>query len=260
MSDLPTDDIVAGLRSLGVQSGDLLLVHSSLSSFGRVEGGAKTVAEALIESVSPGGTAVVPTFNYGMLPYDPRATPSLAGAVTEAFWRLPGAVRSEHPTHAFAAIGPLAEELMSGHGNVHPLGRGSPLWKLWERDAWVLLIGCDQRANSMIHVAEELMDVPYLQRTRVARVLRGNEVTEVTVRRPGCSNGFNVVEEPLRRAGQVREATVGLSRLVLMRAKSIVAAASDLLRRDPAALLCDRPDCDRCAWAQARVAEHARSI
>ncbi len=40
-------DIVAGLRSMGVQPGDLILVHSSLSSFGHVEGGAETVINAL---------------------------------------------------------------------------------------------------------------------------------------------------------------------------------------------------------------------
>ena len=52
MSDVTEQDIVAGIRSLGVQPGDLVLAHTSLKSFGRVEGGAVTVAKALIESVS----------------------------------------------------------------------------------------------------------------------------------------------------------------------------------------------------------------
>lgn len=259
MADVAQHDIVAGIRSLGVGAGDLLLAHSSLKSFGRVEGGAKAVAEALMESVGPEGTVLVPTFNYGTLPYDARSTPSLTGAVTDAFWRLPGAMRSAHPTHAFAAVGPLAAELLADHEDAHPLGRRSPLWRLWERDGWVLLMGCDHRANSMIHVAEEVMGVPYLGRTRNAQRACGNDVTEVTVGRPGCSNGFNIVDGPIRRTGQLRETTVGRSTLMLMHAGSVVAAASELLRRDRAALLCRLNDCDRCAWARQRITEQPRS-
>src|SRR5687767_7285300 len=111
MADVTKQDIIDGIRSLGVQPGDLMLVHSSLSSFGRVDGGAKAVVEALVDMVAPGGTVILPTFNYGSLPYDPATTQSLTGAISDAFWRLPGAVRSRHPTHAFAAMGPLAEEM-----------------------------------------------------------------------------------------------------------------------------------------------------
>src|SRR5687768_16547658 len=97
------------------------------------------------------------------------------------------------------------------------------------------------------------MDVAYLGRTRVARLLRDGKVTDVLVRRPGCSNGFGAMDEPMRRTGTVRETTVGLARVTLMRAETIVAVAGDLLRRDPAALLCGRPDCERCAWARERI-------
>ncbi len=259
MGDVVGNDIFDGLRSLGVQPGDLLLAHSSLSSFGRVDGGAPAVVEALIESVSPGGTVIMPTFNYGTLPYDPATTPSLTGAITEAFWRLPGAIRSAHPTHSFAGIGPLADQLLGVHDYDHTLGRRSPLWKLWERNSWVLLIGCDHTASSMIHVAEEATNVPHRGRTRVAHVQRGTEVTDVVVGRPGCSHGFNVIDEPLRAGGCVRETTIGNARLMLMRARDIVTAAGNLLKQDPAALLCDRPDCDRCAWGRKVISEHSRS-
>ena len=260
MSDVTREDIVAGIRSLGVQPGSLMLVHSSLSSFGRVEGGAATVAQALLDSVAPNGTVIVPTFNYGSLPFDPATTQSLTGAISDAFWRLPGAVRSRHPTHAFAAVGPLAQEMMADHHNMDPLGHTSPLGRLARRDGWVLLIGCDHRANSLIHTAEESMKVPYVGRTRTAAILRGNEVTEVTVRRPGCSNGFNVVGDTMRQMGSVRETTVGRSAFQLMRSGDVMAVASGMLARDPAALLCHLPDCDRCAWARERIAAKTRSI
>ncbi|NOX44142.1 MAG: AAC(3) family N-acetyltransferase, partial [Caldiserica bacterium] len=55
------DDIVRGLRELGLEVGAIVGVHSSLSSFGYVEGGADAVIDALLEVVGEEGTVVMPT-------------------------------------------------------------------------------------------------------------------------------------------------------------------------------------------------------
>lgn len=80
-----------GLRELGLKEGDIVGVHSSLSSFGYVDGGADTVIDALLEVVGEEGTIVMPTHSsnleevglspeekaagiswlYKILPYDP---------------------------------------------------------------------------------------------------------------------------------------------------------------------------------------------
>ncbi len=52
-----TDD----LRHLGLGSGDVVLVHSSLSRLGHVKGGAPAVVDALLRAVEPGGTVLFPT-------------------------------------------------------------------------------------------------------------------------------------------------------------------------------------------------------
>ena len=58
-------EILRGLRALGLGEGAAVLVHSSLSSFGHVEGGAGTVIDALIDAVhDPGIEGVV--FKRGM--------------------------------------------------------------------------------------------------------------------------------------------------------------------------------------------------
>ena len=232
--------------------GDLLIVHSSLSSFGHVAGGADAVARTLLDAVSPDGTVFVPTYTYARVQFDPGTSPSFDGAITEAVRRMPGAVRSKHPTHSMAGVGPAAAEVLAGHEALtSPFGPDSPIWRLWQRDAKVLLIGVDHRANSMIHVAEESLNLPYLNRTRVAQVVRpGAAVEEVTLRRPGCSAGFNKIDASLRRGSKVLQAKVGDASLVLVRARDVVAAAEAMLRADPAALLCDRPACERCAEAR----------
>jgi len=57
--------IVDGLRELGITPGMRVMVHSSLKSFGPVEGGAQIVVDALMEVITPQGTLMMPSFNHG---------------------------------------------------------------------------------------------------------------------------------------------------------------------------------------------------
>ena len=50
--------ITEALQKLGVQTGDLLMVHASLKAIGPVEGGAETVVAALRSAVGPTGTVM----------------------------------------------------------------------------------------------------------------------------------------------------------------------------------------------------------
>jgi len=257
-------NIVAAIRLLGVQAGDLMIAHSSYKSFGAggVAGGPGVVAEALVDAVSPGGSVFVPAFNYGRDAYDPATSPSFDGAITECFRQLPGAVRSLHPTHSVAGIGPDAAAILDGHDRVHAFAHGSPLWRLWERDAWVLLLGVGHFANSAAHVAEELLAMPYLDRLRRARVMRSDgTVAEVELRRPGCSDAWDpVIGPPLREHGAIRDGAAGESRLQLMRARDVVEVTAELLRRDPTALLCHRSTCDACEQARQMIDVRPRSL
>lgn len=247
------DDIVRGIRALGVRPGDRMVAHTSLSRFGYVHGGAAAAARALAEAVGPGGVCVVPTFNYGKTPYDPANTPSLTGAITEAFRKLPGAVRSLHATHPVAATGEGAARLVEGHDACHAFGEGSPLWRLWEQDGWVLLMGCDNLSNSTIHTAEEIAGVPYLDRSRETRMLRDGVMVSVTLRRPGCSRGFGILDEELNRRGTVRYGRIGDAEARLMKSRGLVEVALDRLRADPAALLCHLSDCEACLEARRMI-------
>ena len=114
--------IAEGFRALGVEAGGVLLIHSSLKSFGRVEGGADAVIDGILDALGPQGTLVVPTLtgHEHLFPHNPpemdmRSTPCWIGAIPEAFRQRPEAIRSTHPTHSCAAIGARAEELTRSH-------------------------------------------------------------------------------------------------------------------------------------------------
>ena len=137
-------DVIRSLESMGLKAGDRVMVHSSLSSMGHVEGGAPTVLQAFLDVLGAAGTLMVPTFTHsGCQYYDPLLTPSLNGAITEAARSLPGAIRSLHPTHAVTVVGPDAEDLVEDDLDRGALGRDSALDRLIKKggmsffSAWI---------------------------------------------------------------------------------------------------------------------------
>ena len=55
------EKIVQKLREVGLEKGDVVMVHTSLKRIGYVCGGAQTVIEALMEVVGENGTIMMPT-------------------------------------------------------------------------------------------------------------------------------------------------------------------------------------------------------
>lgn len=252
-----TADLVADLRELGLGDGDEVVVHSSLSSIGWVEGGADAAVDALRAAVGEDGTVAVPTFTSGVVrdePFDREATRSRTGAVTEALRTRPDAVRSDHPTHSVSAVGPAAASLTAGHALERSLGADSPLHRLAARGGKILLLGVGHERNSTIHVAETFVGLPY--RTGTRRVLvrePDGGVREVEASAVGCGKGFPALEPLADAKGVLVRGCVGEAPAQLMRGEAILEVALDALEANPGFLLCDEPDCWWCPEARRRL-------
>lgn len=162
--------ILEALQSCGAFKADLLLVHSSLSACGSIEGGPATVISALRSWISSSAVLALPTHTWsypdktGVAPiYDYTSTPSLVGAITNYYWRQPGVVRSLHPSHSLACSGPEAEELCAGHELCEtPCGAGTPYQRIAEGSSSVLMFGATLDSYTLFHSAEDAAQVPYL--------------------------------------------------------------------------------------------------
>jgi aminoglycoside 3-N-acetyltransferase len=142
--------ILTGLHALGIKKGDTVFVHSSLSMFGYVDGGAKTIIEALLEAVGSNGNLCMPSF--GQLAdgktFDVRNTPSALGKVPELFWRLPQAKRSLSPTHSVACLGKDAIKITKDHlKDPTPFGKNSPYYKMMNMGGKVIALGSPLRRS-----------------------------------------------------------------------------------------------------------------
>jgi len=156
------------LRALGVEKGDCLFVHSSFKSLGKIEGGAKTLIDAFLSYLGEDGTLLFPGFSWDSVTrenpvFDYYQTPTCVGYLPEYFrTQVQGVVRSMHGTHSCCAVGKYAEELVKDHEKDDtPVGKHSPLYKLWEMGGKVLFIGCSSNHNTTMHGVEELFGAVY---------------------------------------------------------------------------------------------------
>jgi len=246
---LEVDGIVHGLRALGLAPGDVVLVHSSLSSLGYVEGGAEAVIDALLGAVGPEGTVLVPTLtgSEGLDAdhppvYDPDETPCWTGRIPEAFRQRPDAVRSLHPTHSVAALGPRAHELTAGHEHsLTPCGPDSPYGRLARLGGYILLLGVGHEVNTTFHLVEEIVGVPYHMQPGLvaAQVIEQGRARTIhlMIHRYGSPREFRRLEPVFRERGIQRDGQIGEAHVRLIDAGRMVELACQALRQDPGILL-----------------------
>jgi aminoglycoside 3-N-acetyltransferase len=170
--------LAADLQRLGLSPGMTVIVHTAMSKLGWVCGGPVAIIQALMDVLTGEGTltmpahsgdnsdpaqwvnppvpaAWIPVIRANMPAYDPAWTPTRGiGRVAELFRTLPGVLRSDHPQVSFAAWGKQAKTITEGHSLDYALGEGSPLARLYELDAHVLLLGAGYGSNTSMHLSE----------------------------------------------------------------------------------------------------------
>lgn len=194
--------LAADLADLGIRPGHTILVHASMRSVGQVQGGVTGVIDTLRHLVGQAGTLVVPTgtpdnsdssrvhlsriadmsgaqrrrYRVSMPAYDVANTPSTGmGVLAETVRTHPGARRSVHPQSSFAALGAQARQITENHAETCHFGEQSPLARLYDLAAWVLLLGVDYRACSAFHLAEYRYQPHPRTRTYRCVVRRGSQ-------------------------------------------------------------------------------------
>lgn len=216
------NSLAADLRALGIEPGDSLFVHSSLSALGWVAGGPPAVVDALQAVVTDEGTLAMPTFSSQLSdpavwssppvpedwvetiraetpPYRPAVTPTRGvGAIPECFRSYPRTHRSAHPITSITAWGADAAEIVADHGLDYRLGDGSPLADLYDRGTRVLMLGTDHATNTSLHLAENRAALDSEPVTEHAPIRRDGErvrvafenVPEDTDDFPDCGRAF----------------------------------------------------------------------
>ena len=253
---LTSDGLKAALDELELGNRPAV-AHASLSSFGKVEGGADTVLSVLLNSLNG---LMMPTFTYKTMilpgvgppnngitygtqfdlnrmaqpfrhnmPADP-----IMGRIPERLRQYSGTVRTSHPILSFAGIG--LENALRTQTTYNPF---APIGALARQDGWVLLLGVDHTSNTSIHFAEKLAGrhqfVRWALTTKRAVECKGF---------PGCSDGFEAIRPEIEHLSKRVEVGEGFIEAIPLR--YLLEFADEYIKDNPLALLCHRAGCQRC--------------
>lgn len=256
--------LIEDLKASGVREGDLLSLWVSLRAVGWIEGGAKTLLEALLEVVGPTGTLVtqayIPAYPLPLSPENAaklsnEKSPSYTGKMSNVMIEHPRMVRSKHPLHRFAAIGPLAEELCYKHTPESPAYDVLSRMRLFNGKA--LRIGKDVIYGLAIgtgHASQEILNLRWKKFPEYGINYR-DESGAVKLFRINWSGGCGIGFEKFipfyeERGALLSKGMVGQADTLLIDINKAMSIEMDILSKNPRFFFCSNPWCVSCrtAW------------
>jgi aminoglycoside 3-N-acetyltransferase len=243
------------LTELGIEEGDVLIAHVSISSVGWIIGAGVGLLAAVRLALGATGTLVVPTFTTylndpstwvnrpvpprwwpavrdSLPPFDPAlhsAQPGL-GRFPELVRTAPDAHRSSHPLYSFASVGAGAADLLRTHPLSFGMGVHSPLAEVAAVPGKVLLLGVGWDRCSMLHLCEHRTSFPGRLRHTVSvpvGTVDGRTRWQDTQQLVMYEGDFGAIGRAARDSGSVNHGRVGAAPAQLCPTDALVTLGCD---------------------------------
>ncbi len=185
MSFLNYSDIVTGFKNSGLMSGDSLMLHSDSIALAQLASGTaeercNLLFDALDEILGPNGNLVLPTFTYSFTknePYNPEASPSRVGLLSNIFLSRPGVYRTSDPIFSMAIKGPLVNDFL-GASYEDSFGNESAFSIIEKNNFYIGGFGCGLNSFTFLHYIEQKSRVDY----RYFKEFQGNIQTNTGIK------------------------------------------------------------------------------
>jgi aminoglycoside N3'-acetyltransferase len=245
---LTIDVVEAQLRKLGLSKGMYVEVHSSLSSFGQVDGGADTIIEALMRVVTPEGAIIMSSMPMSKpMPLnekdvalgltckikilDPDSTVRTGmGLISDTFRRRPD-VKTGEGLFRVSAWGREIDENSQGYSHLHV------------RNGHGLLLGVDIYRLTSMHYVESYLP------PEITRVFEPPE--SVRSRYPASEWWIEAGSPPEKawykiqalayEKGYIQDLWIGEARCMFFRVNDVINLYKEALIQDPFGLYGLRP-------------------
>jgi len=230
------------LYILGIEPGDVLLMHSSMKALGPGHTPEGFLRE-LMDTVTIEGTLLLPALTYENVTeehplFSVAESEPCIGILPRTFQRMEGVLRSMHPTHSVCAWGNKAAELTCKHVmDDTPVGLNSPFMLLPEVNGKLLFVGDVLHACTMMHGIEEIVSAPYaLNKTRTGYKLQ--DAAGIVLEKDYITHDFKGWEQEYTRIRDILSypdiitGTVSEANCTLINANSLKAAAIARFQED----------------------------
>ena len=264
------EDFKEKLQELGIKSGDLLMVHSSFSAIGPMEMTPADVNDALLETLGNEGTLLMPAFTRPYLyfegtpcrdgqyrPFSVDERP-YTGALVNELLKRPGCLRDRHTTHTLAGMGKDAAVLLDRQGPFDPpTGLNSAWAEMAPRKGKMLFFGTGLACTTYLHYLETLLNLWYLGGALIRYKDEDGQCKSAFIQQHlgGCRDfyrgiGSKFYTKAIERGLNVGYVPFGYAGLHLVDAEELYNIGCELLKEDPALLLCDSEQCFYCVNAK----------
>ena len=241
------ESLIKDIENSGIRRGGTLLIHSSMKSIGKVEGGADTVLDAFIEYMKD-GMLLFPTHSWsdknlvGGI-YDPKIEPACVGILPNLFMKREGVIRSMHPTHSVAALGKRAKEYVLRDEDVYtPCPRHGCFGGLYDEGAQLLFLGASLKTNTFIHSLEEYHNIPNRINSKTRRIkliYENGDIREIDFAGHystlgDVSQNYDKLLNPMLKKGFAKETKIGDALSYVVEVKPMADWVIRLLWENPA--------------------------
>jgi aminoglycoside N3'-acetyltransferase len=237
------------LKTMGIRTGDTVLMHSAFHVFNGFAGTPDQVITCVLNIIGASGNLVMVSMPYtgstaaylrAGVPFDVRHTSSAMGVITEIFRQTPGVVRSVNPAHPILAWGPAAPWIIADHENtMYSCGKGSPFEKLVHLQAKTLLFDVSLRSLTFFHYVKDLfqstLPVQLYEEMPVESIIidtsRNKKAVKTYVfssesRRCRSQN----LQEALIKEEVLKTATIGNTKLIVLQLQQVIECAQHMVR------------------------------
>ncbi|MCK5130504.1 MAG: AAC(3) family N-acetyltransferase [Clostridiales bacterium] len=241
MSSVQMQDLIDGFAELGLRKVMSVEVHSSLKSFGHVDGGANAVIDALIDSVGSGGNIVMSAFP--MSKPLPLTDEDLENGLTTKIKIL--SIDDDIPS----GMGVIADTFMkrpdviTGNGLFRVSAWGKDAERnsqkgfsyLIEKDQWALLLGVDIYSLTSMHYVEEYLpeeiSAIFKPSKRILDIYDPNE-WYVETGTPKVKAWYKIQDKAYENES-IKQCMIGTSKCMFFKIQDVVYLYRDALKEYP---------------------------
>lgn len=246
------------LETLGIKKGDILLIRADLGAIGKLETKKREdYLNFILDTVGEEGTILGLSFTQGFnilkknknIVFD-GTNKSYTGAFANTMLSHEKAIRSEHPTNSYVAIGKYAKYILDNHDENS--GAYEPIRKLVELGGKMILIGCVESSPGFTttHLAEVDLGLHkkiIFPRLNGAYYKKNNEIKLFKRKDIGsCSSTFYKFYGYYVKNELLIQGYIGNAYSILIDAKNAYDLDLKILKSNPKITLCDNPNCMLC--------------
>jgi aminoglycoside N3'-acetyltransferase len=242
-NQLSLSDIQNGLVNIGLRNGMYVEVHSSLSSFGYVEGGAKTIISALKNIITTDGAIIMPAFpisktlelsnediNNGLVTKlkileEDSLEPTGMGVIADTFKNDPEVIVGKG-LHRVAAWGNEAEINSQSLCNLHT------------KNGYALLLGVDIYKLTSMHYVENNIPEEVISIFRPSIEVQKKYPEDkwcIETGKPPIQPWYTI-QDLAYKNGYIKETYIGKSRCMFFEVNQVIGLYQEALNRDPLGL------------------------